>query len=93
MAANWKLIVEKDVPIRLRDGRVIHQIGMPYHWSYAGISTGDAANDLLGIVLDPNTHIQESKVLTCAIQPGLHPSGPALRELVLDYRRRAGIAP
>ena len=33
--------------------------------------TGDSANDLFGVTLDPNVHIQESKV-------GLvrHPAGP-----------------
>ena len=59
--------------------------------SYAGISTGDSANDLLGIVLDPNTHIQESKVSTCDIRPGRRPRGPELLEFVEDYRRRAGV--
>jgi formate dehydrogenase major subunit len=85
------LVTERVRPIKLRDGRVVHQIGMPYHWSYAGISTGDAANDLLGIVLDPNTHIQESKVSTCDILPGRRPRGPELLEFVESYRRRAGV--
>jgi formate dehydrogenase major subunit len=86
------LVTERMRPIRLRDGTVVHQIGMPYHWSYSGISTGDAANDLLGIVLDPNTHIQESKASTCDIRPGRRPRGPELLELVESYRRRAGVA-
>ena len=86
------LVTERVRPIRLRDGRVIHQIGMPYHWAYTGISTGDSANDLLGIVLDANTHIQESKVSTCDIVPGRRPRGPELVEFVESYRRRAGLA-
>ncbi|SFL88779.1 formate dehydrogenase major subunit [Geodermatophilus ruber] len=86
------LVTERVRPIRLRDGRVVHQIGMPYHWAYAGISTGDSANDLLGIVLDANTHIQESKVSTCDIVPGPRPRGPELLEFVESYRRRAGVA-
>jgi formate dehydrogenase major subunit len=85
------LVTERIRPIRLRDGTVVHQIGMPYHWAYAGISTGDSANDLLGVVLDPNTHIQESKAATCDIQPGPRPRGPALLEFVESYRRRAGV--
>jgi formate dehydrogenase major subunit len=64
---------------------------MPYHWSYAGISTGDSANDLLGIALDPNTHIQEDKVSTADIVPGRRPRGPELLEFVEAYRRRAGV--
>ena len=57
-----------------------------------GLATGDSANDLLSMTLDPNVHIQESKVLTCDIRPGRRPRGPELRELVADYRRRAGLA-
>ena len=51
-------------------GRRVHQVGLPYHWGRNGVTTGDAANDLLAIVLDPNVHIQESKALTCDIRPG-----------------------
>jgi formate dehydrogenase major subunit len=86
------LVSERIRPIKLRNGGVVHQIGMPYHWAYSGISTGDSANDLLGVVLDANTHIQESKVSTCDIQPGRRPRGPELLELVESYRRRAGVA-
>jgi formate dehydrogenase major subunit len=86
------LVTERMRPIRLGDGTVVHQIGMPYHWSYSGISTGDAANDLLGIVLDANTHIQEDKVSTCDIRAGRRPRGPQMLELVESYRRRAGVA-
>src|SRR3954447_6192987 len=85
------LVTERVRPIRLRDGTVVYQIGMPYHWAYSGISTGDSANDLLGVVLDPNTHIQESKVGTCDIRPGRRPRGPELVEFVESYRRRAGV--
>jgi formate dehydrogenase major subunit len=52
---------------------------------------GDSANDLFGVPLDPNVHIQESKAASCDIRPGRRPRGPALLKLVEDYRRRAGI--
>ena len=42
---------------------------------------GDSANDLFGVTLDANVHIQESKVASCDIQPGRRPTGPALAEL------------
>jgi formate dehydrogenase major subunit len=86
------LVTERIRPIKLGDGTVVHQIGMPYHWSYSGISTGDSANDLLGIVLDANTHIQEDKVSTADIRPGRRPRGPELLEFLEEYRRRAGVA-
>ena len=63
---------------------------MPYHWGKKGIVTGDSANDLLGLALDPNVHIGEYKVTTCDIRPGRRPRGPALVEFVEGYRRRVG---
>ena len=35
--------------------------------------------------------IQESKVGTCDVRPGRRPTGPALREYVDGYVRRAGL--
>jgi formate dehydrogenase major subunit len=84
------LVTERMQPLRV-EGRTTHQIGVPWHFGHNGIATGDSANDLLSITLDPNVHIQESKVLTCDIRPGRRPRGPELRELVEDYRRRAGL--
>ncbi|MFG2830422.1 formate dehydrogenase [Streptomyces sp. NPDC048434] len=72
-------------------GRTVHQIGLPFHWGPNGVVTGDAANELVAISLDPNSHIQEDKALTADIRPGRRPRGPALPRLVADYRRRAGI--
>jgi formate dehydrogenase major subunit len=84
------LVTERIRPLRVR-GRTIHQVGLPYHWGPNGLSTGDAANDLLSIVLDPNVHIQEAKAATCDIRPGRRPRGPELPRYVADYRRRAGL--
>ena len=55
----------------------VHQIGLPYHWGVGGdaVVSGDAANDLLGVTLDPNVQIQESKAGSCDIQPGRRPHG------------------
>jgi formate dehydrogenase major subunit len=50
--------------------RLVHQVGLPYHWGGGGLARGASANDLLQIVLDPNAFIQESKVATCDIRPG-----------------------
>jgi len=74
-------------------GRVLHQVGLPYHWGANGLVTGDAANELAHLSLDPNVHIQEVKAMACDIVPGRRPRGPALRALVRAYARRAGIEP
>jgi formate dehydrogenase major subunit len=86
------LVTDRLTPLRVED-RTIHQIWLPYHWGSEGVVTGDSANDLVGIALDPNVLIQESKVGTCDIQPGRRPIGPALLRYVADYRERAGLAP
>ncbi len=84
------LVTDRVAPLRVR-GRTIHQVGLPYHWGQRGLSTGDSANDLFPLVLDSNVHIQEVKAATCDIRPGRRPLGPALLDLVADYRRRAGV--
>ncbi len=71
--------------------RRVHQVGLPYHWGSRGLVTGDSANELLPLVLDRNVHISEYKTSTCDIRPGRRPRGPALAQLVDDYRRRAGV--
>ena len=40
-----------------------------------GLVTGDSANDLFPLALDPNVHIQEVKAATCDIRPGRRPRG------------------
>ena len=75
------------------DGRTVHQIGLPYHWAVGGraIVTGDSANDLLGVVLDPNVNIQEAKAAACDIRPGRRPQGAARLEMLTEYQSRAGL--
>jgi formate dehydrogenase major subunit len=85
------LVTERLRPLRI-EGRLVHQVWLPYHWGTAGLTSGDSGNDLLGIVLDPNVLIQESKVSTCDVRPGRRPAGPALLEYVANYRVRAGLA-
>jgi formate dehydrogenase major subunit len=84
------LVTHRITPLVVQ-GRTTHQVGLPYHWGPNGYSTGDAANELGHLSLDPNTHIQEVKAMTCDIQPGRRPRGKELLRLVDDYQRRAGI--
>ena len=78
------------VPLQV-DNAVVHQVGVPFHWGRKGASVGDSANDLIGLELDPNVHIQDTKSLTCDVLPGRRPRGPALRAFV--ERHRNGAAP
>jgi formate dehydrogenase major subunit len=54
-------------------GRVVHQIGLPFHWGFQGKSTGSITNDLAHMVLEPNVSIEEAKAFTCNVRPGRFP--------------------
>ena len=54
---------------------MLHQIGLPYHWSSRGIVQGDTVNELIGFVADPNVSIQESKAFTGMIEAGRKSKG------------------
>jgi formate dehydrogenase major subunit len=64
--ARTSIEVRVMVTPRMQPGHV----GLPFHWGWRGLVTGDAANDVLGLALDPNVHIQESKAATCDVRPG-----------------------
>jgi formate dehydrogenase major subunit len=68
------LVTRRIPPLKVR-GKVVHQIGLPYHWGSRGLVKGDAANELISFVADPNVSIQESKALTGNIEPGRKSSG------------------
>jgi formate dehydrogenase major subunit len=82
------LVTRRMRPVRV-EGRVQHQVGLPYHWGARGLTTGGSANDLLHMALDPNVHIQEAKAFTCDIRPGRRPRGPRLPRFVTELRARA----
>jgi len=50
------------------DGKLIHQVGMPWHWGYEGLSTGDVVNELTALVGDPNVSIHEGKAFVCNVE-------------------------
>jgi formate dehydrogenase major subunit len=62
------MVTRRLKPMRV-DGKVVHTVGLPYHWGSLGRVRGGSANDLLSIAEDPNVHIMETKALTCAIEP------------------------
>jgi formate dehydrogenase major subunit len=88
-AIEARVLVTRRIRALTVEGRTIHQVGLPWHWGYQGLVRGDVTNDLFGIVLDTNVHIQESKATSCDVRPGRRPRGPELPAMVEDYRRRA----
>jgi formate dehydrogenase major subunit len=51
-------------------GKEVHQIGLPFHWGFAGETVGGNANDLTSLVAEPNVSMHEGKVFTCQVEPG-----------------------
>lgn len=56
------------------DGKTIHQIGLPFHWGFAGETTGAIANDLTSIVAEPNVSMHEGKAFACEVRAGRVPN-------------------
>ena len=86
------LVTERIEPMII-NGEEFHQIGLPYHYgesASAPVAT-DGPNDLLGLTLEPNVFIQNSKIGACDIQPGRRPRGDARVEMLKEYQRRAGL--
>ena len=71
----------------LVEGRVVHQVGLPFHWSFAGETVGGNANDLTSLLADPNVSMHEAKVvrLPGRARPADRPRRPTRR-----CRRRPG---
>ena len=70
------LITARMCPLQI-DGVTIHQVGLPYHWGWKGMVTGDVTNDLLAVSQEPNVRIMETKGLVCNLVPGRRKDGKA----------------
>ena len=55
------------------EGRTIHQVGLPFHWGYAGECVGGQANDLTSLVAEPNVSMHEGKVFAVQVLAGRAP--------------------
>jgi formate dehydrogenase major subunit len=61
------LVTRRLRPLQI-DGRTVHQVGMPWHWGYEGLVTGDIVNELTALVGDPNVTIHEGKAFVCNVE-------------------------
>ncbi|TMC51656.1 MAG: formate dehydrogenase [Chloroflexi bacterium] len=61
------LVTSRMRPFML-DGKLVHHVGMPWHWGYMGIAVGDVTNDLTPMVADPNVSIHEGKAFMCNVE-------------------------
>lgn len=61
------LVTERFEPFFV-GGKLVDQIGVPWHWGYAGLATGDSGNQLTPHVGDANTMIPEYKAFLCQVE-------------------------
>jgi len=52
------------------EGKTVHQIGLPIHFSYTGEVTGGQANELIPMIADPNVTMHEGKSILCQVRKG-----------------------
>lgn len=64
-----KALVTRRLQPLIIDNQIVHCVGMPFHWGYMGVVTGEAANDLTALVGDPNVAIHEAKAFMCNVEP------------------------
>ena len=62
-----KALVTRRIRPFVIGGKTVHHVGMPWHWGYKGVVTGDVVNDLSALVGDPNVTIHEAKVFVCRV--------------------------
>jgi len=61
------IVTKRLIPLQV-DGKKVHHVGLPWHWGYSGISTGDSANLLTPYIGDPNTMMPEFKTFLVNIR-------------------------
>jgi formate dehydrogenase major subunit len=61
------LVTRRLRPLQI-GGKTLHQVGMPWHWGYEGLVTGDVVNELTPMVGDPNVTIHQGKAFVCNIE-------------------------
>jgi formate dehydrogenase major subunit len=60
------LVTRRIRPYHLKT-KTVHHVGLPWHWGYKGLTTGDVVNNLSALVGDPNVTIHEAKVFVCRV--------------------------
>ncbi|HEX5322723.1 MAG TPA: hypothetical protein VFW40_02975, partial [Capsulimonadaceae bacterium] len=65
-----RAMVTRRIKPMVVEGRTVHQIGIPFHWGYAGEVVGSVANDLPSLVADPNVSMHEAKAFACQVRVG-----------------------
>jgi len=60
-------VTDRMQPITL-NGKKIHEVAMPWHWGFKGLSTGPSANELTIDAVDVSANIPETKVCLVKVE-------------------------
>jgi formate dehydrogenase major subunit len=61
------VVTKRLVPLTV-DGKTVHEVGLPWHWGYVGLTTGASANYLTPDIADANTTMPEYKAFLVDIR-------------------------
>jgi formate dehydrogenase major subunit len=61
------LVTDRVQPLIVNNNK-IHQVAMPWHWGFRGLSTGPSANELTMDAVDASAQIPETKTCLCNIE-------------------------
>jgi formate dehydrogenase major subunit len=67
-AIRAKALVTDRIGVMTIGGRRVHHVGMPWHWGWEGLVTGDVVNDLTAWIGDPNVSMHEGKAFLCSVE-------------------------
>ncbi len=63
------IVTKRLKPLQV-NGQIVHEVGLPWHWGYMGLITGDSANLLTPYIGDANTTMPEFKAFLVNIRRG-----------------------
>ncbi|UCG45601.1 MAG: hypothetical protein JSV58_02110, partial [Candidatus Bathyarchaeota archaeon] len=61
------MVTDRIKPITI-NGNVVHEVAMPWHWGFKGLSTGPSANLLTMDAVDVSANIPETKACLVKVE-------------------------
>ncbi len=61
------IVTERIQPLTVNN-KTVHEVAMPWHWGFKGLSTGPSANLLTIDAVDVSANIPETKVCLCKVE-------------------------
>jgi formate dehydrogenase major subunit len=60
-------VTERLKPMTI-NGKTVHEVAMPWHWGFRGLSTGASANEVTMDAVDASANIPETKACLCSVE-------------------------